>query len=67
MNVKEKSKQTYEVANKGKSLKVKQETLKIDKAAFFEKREITGLPLMEILKGFDMKYEFKDGNLHLYY
>lgn len=66
MDVKEENKQTYEVAYKGESLKVKQEILKIDKAAFFEKRVIKGLPLKEILDHFDMSYEFRTGDLHVF-
>ncbi|WP_204260547.1 glycosyl hydrolase [Bacillus sp. 22-7] len=67
MDVKEENKQTYEVAYKGESLKVKPETMKIDKAAFFEKREIKGIPLVEILKHFEMKYEFRNRDLHIFY
>ncbi|WP_231593999.1 glycoside hydrolase family 26 protein [Cytobacillus firmus] len=67
MDVKEENKQTYVVAYKGESLKVKPETIKIDKAAFFEKREIDGIPLIEILKNYGMKYEFQKGDLHIFY
>ncbi|UYG93822.1 glycoside hydrolase family 26 protein [Cytobacillus firmus] len=65
--VKKENKQTYVVVYKGESLKVKPETIKIDKAAFFEKREIKGIPLIEILKHFGMKYEFQNGDLHIFY
>ncbi|WP_368297506.1 glycoside hydrolase family 26 protein [Cytobacillus firmus] len=67
MDVKEENKQTYVVAYKGESLKVKPETIKIDKAAFFEKREIDGIPLIEILKNYGMKCEFQNGDLHIFY
>ncbi|MCM3705699.1 hypothetical protein M3205_08120 [Cytobacillus firmus] len=67
MDVKEENKQAYEVVFKGESLKVKREILKIDKAAFFEKREIKGLPLIEILKHFEIKHEFQNGDLHIFF
>ncbi|MCU1807132.1 hypothetical protein NVV31_17240 [Cytobacillus firmus] len=40
MDVIENSGKSMQVAFNGKSIDVKQESLKIDKAAFFEKREI---------------------------
>lgn len=38
----------------------------IDKAAFFEKRELTGLPIINILETFHIKYEYRNGDLHLW-
>ncbi|KAF0819540.1 hypothetical protein KIS4809_1401 [Bacillus sp. ZZV12-4809] len=66
MDVKENSGKSMKVIHNGKSIEVNQENLKIDKAAFFEKREIKGLPLEEILDAFKIKYTFENGDLHIY-
>ncbi|MBY6052615.1 glycoside hydrolase family 26 protein [Cytobacillus firmus] len=66
MDVKENSGKSMQVAFNGKSIDVKQESLKIDKAAFFEKREIKGLPLGEILDSFEVDNKLLDGNLHIH-
>lgn len=65
MDVKEDNAKSMKVTYNGKSLEVKQENLKIDKAAFFEKREIKGVPLGEILNAFEVENKFIDGDLHI--
>nr|WP_315362812.1 glycosyl hydrolase [Cytobacillus firmus] len=66
MDVSENGSKSMKVTDNGKSIEMKQETLKIDKAAFFEKREIKGLPLGEILDAFEVKNELIDGDLHIH-
>ncbi|WP_217486767.1 glycoside hydrolase family 26 protein [Cytobacillus firmus] len=65
MDVKESRGNSMKVTFNGKGIDVKQESLKIDKAAFFEKREVKGLPLGEILDAFEVENEIKDGDLHI--
>lgn len=65
MDVKEDNGKSMKVTYNGKSIEVNQENLKIDKAAFFEKREIKGLPLGEILDAFEVENKLIDGDLHI--
>ncbi|RBP94379.1 glycosyl hydrolase family 26 [Cytobacillus firmus] len=65
MDVKEDRGKSMKVTYNGKSIEVNQENLKIDKAAFFEKREIKGLPLGEILTAFEVENKLIDGDLHI--
>lgn len=67
MDVKEIDEKSYEVTFNGESHQVKKENLIIDKSAFFEKREINGASLDEILEKFKLKYEIKDENIHIFY
>ncbi|WHY33865.1 glycosyl hydrolase [Cytobacillus firmus] len=65
MDVKEDNGKSMKVTYNGKSIEVNQENLKIDKAAFFEKREIKGLSLGEILDAFEVENKLIDGDLHI--
>ncbi|RKQ34395.1 copper amine oxidase [Oceanobacillus halophilus] len=57
----------FSVAFNDETVTIQKEMHTIDKAAFFEKREIKGISLDELLDAFDMEHEYDgDGNLHIY-
>lgn len=66
MDVQENDESTYHITFNGESHAIKRENLIIDKSAFFEKREINGTSLDEILEKFQLEYEVKDGDVHIY-
>ncbi|WP_010648283.1 glycoside hydrolase family 26 protein [Oceanobacillus massiliensis] len=57
---------TYEASYEGKKFTIKREDLTIDKAAFFEKREIHGVPIEEVLDKLEFEYRYENGDLHIY-
>lgn len=67
MDVKDNDAESYEITFNGENHQVKKEKLHIDKAAFFEKREINGVSLDELLEKFQLKYEIKDKDIHIFY
>jgi len=67
MDVKDNGADSYEITYNGETHQVKKENLSIDKAAFFEKREINGVLLNELLEKFQLKYELVDNDIHIFY
>ncbi|RKQ15745.1 copper amine oxidase [Oceanobacillus bengalensis] len=66
MVVEDNDEHTFDVTFKEKTAPIQKEMHTIDKAAFFEKREIEGILLDELLDVFDIDYAYKDGDLHIY-
>ncbi|WP_204758478.1 glycoside hydrolase family 26 protein [Lentibacillus sediminis] len=66
MNVIEAGEENYLVSLQGKSVEVTKEKLAIDKAAFFEKRDIDGVSIDNVLDEFNIEHFYNDGDLHIY-
>lgn len=66
MTVLELKNKKVEIEINNKKIYTKKEILVIDKAAFYEKRKLIGLPIEEILQQANIKYEFKEDNLYIF-
>lgn len=66
MKVEQGGKNIIEVIYDEHQYKIKTEELTIDKAAFYEKRVITGVPIDELLNAFRINYQYKGENLHIF-
>ncbi|WP_068675330.1 glycoside hydrolase family 26 protein [Oceanobacillus sp. Castelsardo] len=66
MEVQEDSENTYNVTFNKQTASIPKAELTIDKAAFFEKRDIHGIALEKLLDAFSIKYEYENGNIHIY-
>ncbi|MFD1929330.1 glycoside hydrolase family 26 protein [Sporosarcina siberiensis] len=67
MDVKDNGAKSYKITYNGQTHQVQKESLNIDKAAFFEKREINGVLLNELLEKFQLKYEVDNNDIHIFY
>ncbi|WP_210434324.1 glycoside hydrolase family 26 protein [Virgibacillus sp. SK37] len=66
MEIQKDGKNTYKVTFNNQTASIPKAELTIDKAAFFEKRDIHGIALEALLDAFSIKYEYENGDIHIY-
>lgn len=66
MEIQKDGKNTYKVTFNNQTASIPKADLTIDKAAFFEKRDIHGIALEALLDAFSINYEYENGDIHIY-
>lgn len=66
MEIQKDGKNTYKVTFNNQTASIPKAELTIDKAAFFEKRDIHGIALEALLDAFSINYEYENGDIHIY-